>query len=223
MPVIGHQESKNIYGSLLSYSEQGEHLGEYDGWNTFEINLFVNTPEPTPENPYNWDETFDEIQRFQSDFPHININVVARRLSKDYLDIGIIRGIITDLNFLRLGVHPDHIIVSNDADQVGLHPLYLKYIMEAFRLSDVQILGGKIEDDNTTHLNYPAFFVEERFKIFLSKNVFNTPGANSAYRASAYLQVGGYMPAKGRCGEDNDLGLRISDSSWDKKFLGYYN
>jgi hypothetical protein len=67
----------------------------------FEINLFVNAPEPIPDNTYSWDDTLYEIDRFQNDFPHLNINVVKSRLSQEYFDIGIIRGIITDLHLLR--------------------------------------------------------------------------------------------------------------------------
>lgn len=223
MPVAWHQESKNIYRALLSYSEQGGNLGEYAWWDTFEINLFLNTPEPTPENPYNWDETFDEIHRFRTDFPHIHINVVARRLPRKYIDIGRIRSIITDLSFFRIGTHPDHIIISHDADQVAIHPHYIKRIIETFKNPDVQILWGKVQEDDITYLNHPDLFIQERFQDFIqSKNKINTPGANSAYRASAYIRVGGYRPVSGKCWEDNDLWQRIFCNSWDKKALWYH-
>jgi hypothetical protein len=60
-------------------------------------------------------------------------------------------------------MHPDHIIISNDADQIVIHHLYIQKIREIFQNSDVQICGGRIDEDPITHLNYPDLFVYERF------------------------------------------------------------
>lgn len=222
IPVSGHQEFVYIYNALFSYSEQGKHLDEYAGWNTFEINLFVNVPEPTPTNPHNWDDTLYEIERFQNQFPHIHINVLKSQLPTDFLDIGIIRGIVTDVHLLRPWVHPDHIVISHDADQISLHPLYIKKMIEIFENPNMQIFWGKTTEDPISQLNHPDLFVRERFWQFLSKNHFNTPGANSAYRASAYVQVGGYQPVNGKCWEDTDLGQRIIEKSCNHISQGYY-
>lgn len=222
IPVAGHQEWHNIYQSLSSYSEQWKNLGEYAWEDTFELNLFVNSPEPSSENAYNWDKTLSEVERFRCDYPDIWVNVSARRLPTEYQDIGIIRGIITDLSLMRDTIQSHHIIVSHDADQVCIHPHYIKKIIEIFWNSDVQIFGWKVDDDPTTFLNHPDLFILERLQRFQSKKHINTPGANSAYRASAYMRVGGYGPVEEKCGEDNDLWQRIILNSWDKEKLGYY-
>jgi hypothetical protein len=74
IPVCGHQEQKNIYQCLSCFARQ-----KPETHTTFEVNLLVNSPEPTADNEYSWEETKSEIERFKTEHPEIIVNVAYFR------------------------------------------------------------------------------------------------------------------------------------------------
>ncbi len=219
IPVAWHQEWWHIYQSLLSYINQSLRPEK------FEINLLMNTPAPRNEDEekkYDFTKTFSEFWRFLRDFPHIKVNATYKSLSQSKQDIWYIRGILVDWTLLRIWKTWDrHIIVSNDADQVFIHPKYLENIVRQLQNEDIEIIWWKTDEDDITHLNHPSYFLRSRAQRFLCWKGINTSGANSAFRVWPYIKVGWYRHMDWICGEDVDLGDRITESAFDKKDKWY--
>jgi len=93
------------------------------------------------------------------------------------------------------------IIVSTDADTY--HPEgWLEALLEPFSDLDVAVTGGPVQPMKPSSL---ANFYSG-FAVVPALNFFN--GANTAFRKSAFLKVGGYLPLER--GEDWNLSFRLS-------------
>lgn len=216
VPVSWHQEWENIYQSLLSYTNQSLPSEQ------FEVNLLINSPFSSTENEYDWTKTIMEINRFKKNFPQIRVNTAYCRLEESEQDIWYIRGILTDGTLFRIKASWDkHIIVSNDADQMYIHPDYLTTIAKKLENNEIEIVGWDIDEDEITHLNHPEYFLQNRANAFLCYRWTRSSGANSAFRVESYMRVGWYAHMNHICGEDVDLGERIMESSFCKENMGY--
>jgi hypothetical protein len=215
MPVAGHQEGANIYRTLENYTNQSAAPNEY------EIALFVNHPDMDEDgNPIAPDSTLDEISRFRADHPEINIRLMYQVIPRDEFTIGKIRKLAADAEVMRHHARGpsagDLIIISNDADSVGIDPLYIENYMEKFeRDATVDALLGQVDWDPEAFLKYPAIHVGTRLFQYVDSILRHDPGffsgINFAVKASSYSAVGGYGEDI-HVAEDVDLGhaLRVA-------------
>ncbi len=215
MPAAGHQEGDSIYQTLQNYSHQTVEK------NQFEIVIFVNRPEKDKHgNVINPDKTLDEINRFKKDHPDMNIRVAERVLPIKDAKIGHIRKIMNDAVLLRQynrGQDAQELfMVSNDADNKGLSPEYIKNFISKFdNNKDVDSLVGQLDWDPKSYIRNPLIHIGTRLFQFEGVQArqkgyhFNSSGANFAFRASMYAGVGGYSGNLGG-GEDTDFGAKIS-------------
>ncbi len=222
IPAAGHQEGKNIYESLKNYSMQTANPEE------FEIAVFVNHPDVDKEGkPVTPDETLNEIERFKKDFPNINIRVAYEVLPEEEAKIGHIRKLLSDAILVRQHARgidaPDLIMVSNDADNKGIDPRYIKTFIDKFEKNpQVDGMLGQLDWDPESYQKIPAIQVGTRLFQYLSiigrsrTDRMVSSGANSAYRASIFAAIGGYNDTK-KGGEDIEIGQAIIAARDDDK------
>ena len=211
IPVAGHQEDKNIYESLKNYT--------YQTRENFEIVLFVNHPKKDQKgNLLNAQATLSEIERFKKDYPELNVRVMYEALPNEEIAIGKIRKLLTDATLVaqheRGAGAPDLIIISNDADNKGVDPRYIRTFLGKFE--DPQIDGclGQLDWDPESYQKFPAIHLGTR--LFQYLNIIGrrrsggmvSSGANSAFRSSIYAGIGGYMENL-KEGEDVAIGRAI--------------
>ncbi len=226
IPVAGHQESKNIYRTLETYTSQTDMKGQPLDPSLFEIVLFVNNPETHAKTGALLDseETLAEIQRFKKDNPKLNIRVFHRKLPNDEIEngknvIGKVRRILADAVLMRQMARgrkaPELIVVTNDADTLGISPRYVSNFLDKFdKNPEADSFVGHIDWDPEFFARDPASFLDKRFEqnslVYerIAKKPIPTSGANTALRASILSAVGGFDPSLGK-GEDVNLGLRI--------------
>jgi hypothetical protein len=227
IPVAGHQESKNIYESLKNYIHQTANR------ETFELVLFVNHPE-TDKNGKKLDakDTLKEIERFKKDYPDLRVRVMYKAIPNKDINIGRIRKMMTDATLKRQHNRGkdayDLILASNDADNKGIDPRYIKTFIDKFD-GDKKIDGmlGQLDWDPESYQKYPAIHIGTRLFQYLSvigrhrSNSMVSSGANSAYRASIYAGIGGYLEDVNG-GEDVAIGRAIiAARNGDKKRFSF--
>lgn len=214
IPVAGHQESANIYRTLESYT------GQTANRNLFEIITFVNRPSkdrngaPVPD-----DGTRAEIDRFKRDHPEMPVRVMEAEMPGDNPQIGQIRKYANDATLIRHHARgrsaDDLIMISNDADSVGIVPEYIQSFIDKFDADPkMDSLLGQVDWDPNAYLRNPLLQVSTRFFQYveatdrqLRGNV-GSSGANFAFRSSIYAGVGGYENLEG-AGEDVVFGRSI--------------
>ena len=227
IPVAGHQESKNIYESLESYARQTANPNDY------EIVLFVNHPEHDLNGKaLDAKDTLAEIERFKQAHPTVPLRIMYEKLPQSEARIGRIRKILADATLYRQQARgkdaPDLILVSNDADNKGIDPRYVDTFIKEFNKDPkIDCMLGQLDWDPESYQKYPAIHVGTRLFQYLStigrsrSNGMVSSGANSAYRASIFAGIGGYMDnAEG--GEDVAIGQAvIAARDGDKSRFGF--
>ncbi len=226
IPVAGHQEGKNIYQSLESYTYQTAAPEEY------ELVLFVNHPEKERnDKQIKPDETLSEIERFQKDHPEIPVRVIYSALPLHDANMGTIRKLLNDSVLLRNHARgnkaPDLIMVSNDADNKGISPDYVKNFIEKFEKNpDKDAFMGQLDWDPEAYVQYPLIMVGVRLFQYLDliqrKKFGRLPssGANFAFRSSIYSAIGGYAPET-HLAEDVAFGRAIKEGRKNVGAVGY--
>jgi hypothetical protein len=215
IPVAGHQEEKNIYKTLENY------LNQTANKNSFEIALFVNYPDKDKSGKkINPDGTISEIKRFKKDHPEINIVVMKKIIPLEKVCIGYVRKLLNDAvlqrNIQRGNNAPDHIMLSNDADNRGVSSEYIENFIRKFREnSKIDSSMGQLDWDPESYIRNPLVHVGTRLFQYVGmqlrhKNI-PSSGANFAFRSSIYAAVNGYSNDI-RLGEDVDLGRAIKAS-----------
>lgn len=231
IPVAGHQEMDTIYNTLSAYLDQTMDRDRY------EIVLYVNHPETDQNgNPTYAEETLAEIQRFQNDYPGMNVKVIYDKLTRDKANISYIRKVLSDTMVRRTldrtnnATGEDLIVVSNDADTIRVSNQYLDNFVSRFRQSpDIDAMLGQLDWDNEAYIKYPEIHVATR--LFLYESIMKrragggieTSGANFTYHLKNYAAVGGYKPGI-TVAEDVDLGYRFKaarSGAARKKAIGY--
>lgn len=217
IPVAGSQEGDNIYRTLDAYSDQRAKDGSKLDPKSFEIFLFVNNPKGTSA-----DKVMSEIARFQGDHPEMPVRVLHKEFNEADMTIGGMRKYGTDIALMRhekLGADvPDLIIVSNDADCLGLSPQYLSEVMESLEGNDPEdsdAMLGKFDWDPESYADSPLYHAGTRMGQFLDAAIRHHPdlrrrnipssGANFAFKGSMYAAINGYDIQKKK-GEDVRLG-----------------
>jgi len=232
IPVAAHQEGKNIRRTLDQYVHQTLNP------DLFELVIFANQPDVDNHgNPVEPDDTFKEIVAFAKDHPEINLRVAHRKLSAAEAVMGNIRKLMTDAVVERAARAGNKriVIVSNDADCVGMSPDYLKNFREKLlpektkerkeekvpqkREGDVEIskpdaVMGQLDWDPVLRKKNPVLFSVIRFGQFLDAQgrretgFVGSSGANFAFCSDIYAATGGYESSE-RLGEDVSLGTFI--------------
>lgn len=227
IPVAGTQEAANIYKTLSGYADQT--LGS----NSYEIILLVNTPERFRESKAgDLATTFSEIERVKQDFPDLAIRVADVTIPDDQVNIWNLRKIATDLGVLRAneaGIQNDVLLLSNDADNQGISPDYLKSYVDYFsRHPEKDGAVGNLQYDPQAFIRFPEMAVATEFATRLDQQGFKNGnvmlfGSNSAIKASTYCAIGGYpsTEVQGMDGEQGWTGHTIRRLRQQKGTLGF--
>lgn len=216
IPVAGHQEGEHIYRALESYTRQNADKNKY------ELVLYVNYPErDRAGNRISPDKTLTEINRFKADYPDMHVQVITEKLSYEDAKIGNIRATLSDIVIrrqLQRGENaPELIMVSNDADNVGIAPEYISNFIELFDNNpNVDAMLGQLDWDPRSYVKNPLLHISNRFFQYMdvqgrAQGHHGSSGANFAYRATNYAAVNGY-DSEATIGEDVDFGARLREA-----------
>jgi len=218
IPVAGHQEEKNIYKTLENYLYQTADKKD------FELVLFVNHPDKDKEGRVvNPDGTTAEIERFMKDYPEMKIAVINKVIPIENARMGYLRKSLNDAvlqrHITRGGAIPNHIIVSNDADNQGVAQEYIQNFIEKFeKHPEVDSYMGQLDWDPKSYVRNPLVHIGTRLFQYVDvqlrrsdKNNIPSSGANFAFRSGIYAAVNGYS-SDFDLAEDVDLGRAIKAS-----------
>ncbi len=207
IPVAGHQETENIYKTLLSFARQKNNPKE------FEILLFLNFPNNLPPSQREAvNRTLREIENAKREFPYLQVKVLPEPLPQDQIRIGNLRKIVTDLALLRqrtAGITRDLILVSNDADNQGISEDYVSSYIRYFRDNpEKEGAVGNLQYDPQAFIRFPTVQLEQELATFLDQVGFENGnvmlfGNNSCMKSSIYAAIGGYPP-----------GLKTAEQDW---------
>ncbi|MCB0339652.1 MAG: hypothetical protein KDD53_08610, partial [Bdellovibrionales bacterium] len=214
IPVAAHEEAAHIERTLACF------LNQTFPFDHFEVVLLLNHPDRTRSGEIiTPDKTPEIVEAFRQRHPELNIQTCYAVFEREYLTIGYIRTVLTDLVMLRhhkRGLEQDHILTRNDADTIGLDP---DYLLNGFRKLEenpqADAIAGRLEGAPPELCEDPYLFVGYKLSSLLYTYLrvkYNAPqgsaGANLIFRASSYSLVGGYNPSD-KVGEDVaiDLGL----------------
>ena len=125
IPVAAHQEGKTIYHTLEQYQNQTNVDGTPLSKDSYEIILFMNTPEGTTQ-----DGTLDEAKRFMADHPDMPVRIATGQFPKGSVRYGTYIKYAYDLALLRAmkrqnPIQKDILIATGDADLVSMDSRYL--------------------------------------------------------------------------------------------------
>jgi len=229
IPAAGHQEGENIYKTLENY------LNQKADKNSFEITLLVNHPDRDKNgNPVKPDKTLKEVQRFMKNHPEMDVRLMYQKIPIEKAKIGYVRKLLDDSVLLRHHARGekarDLIMVSNDADNKGISPEYIKNFIDKFdKNQKTDAMLGQLDWDPESYIRNPLIHVGTRLFQYMNlqsrvKNYFiDSSGANFAMRSGIYAAVGGYSPDRPG-GEDSELGEKIKrarDGAKDRVPIGF--
>jgi aminoglycoside phosphotransferase (APT) family kinase protein len=216
IPAFG--EEKNIYRTLSQYLGQKNKEGRYLNPDLYELIVFDNF-----DIKHSADNTREEVARFKKDFPQLNVRYIQHQFQEEKPLMGKVRKYINDLAIARIlkreEIAAPAILVSHDADmpEMGLSPTYMMDLIDTFdRNSKVDMVVGRRDFSEEILAKYPLLHLLVRFERFVQlqaehkhrKGLPYTYGNNSAFRARAYANIGGYKK-KWRIAEDLYLGRQM--------------
>ncbi|MDO8498424.1 MAG: hypothetical protein Q7S44_01435 [bacterium] len=218
--AASHQEGKNIYKTLLQYTDQRDSKGNLIDPGKYEIILFLNRPDgTTPDN------TASEVKKFQREHPEIKARIIEKVFPARQ-PMGIISKYVADMALLRSRkrtnpIHADLIMATNDADAELVSKGYINAIIRDYenpQKKHIDAALGKIDWDPESFIQYPGFHVANRFIQYIdatirhspSKRAIGSSGANFTMKSSIYAAIGGYIEDHG-AGQDVDLSKMIKD------------
>lgn len=218
IPVAGHQEEKNIYKTLENYLYQTADKKD------FELVLFVNHPDKDKEGkPVAPDGTMTEIERFKKDHPEMKVAVINKVIPIENARMGYLRKSLNDAVLQRYIARgetaPNHVIVSNDADNKGVANEYIQNFIEKFdKHPEVDSYMGQLDWDPKSYVRNPLVHIGTRLFQYVDaqlrsgdRNNIPSSGANFAFRSGMYAAVNGYS-SDFDLAEDVDLGKAIKAS-----------
>jgi hypothetical protein len=235
MPVGAAQESENIYEALSLYAQQDEDAQKKT---TILLNVnWISDATNDPEKKAKIDKTLSEIQRAQADFPQLNIAQFTKVWDRDWVDgvrnkkiYGeVIKTLYDTAAFAvrraikegRATPDQDLLLITNDADQKGMHRHYLQhYVAAEEQYKDSDAFIGTIRWGVETARDFPGYHVSQLFMQAMNIAATRptnhslapaTIGPNSAFRVSTYAAIGG-------CEDRDDLGVG-ADSELGRKVL----
>lgn len=187
-----HPKEKNLQQLLQMYVDRPDLHGR-----PFRLILLINngTPEET-------EERLSEIENFTGVYPDFPLECYFSRIPGTFQTISQVRAAIARLALEKLpDQQPDTlshaIFVTHDADMVEIYPDYFRNIDTAFGDSRLYAIGGGIEFRTDSPLLRTLYKVDDEFyKQELNRSHIKPKmcGANSVFRAAAYVHSGGYDP-----------------------------
>lgn len=224
MPVAAVAESENIYRALSFYDLQDE---EAKKQTVITLNLnWTQAAENDPDLRAKVDQTLAEVERARQDFPDLQIASFTTIFDDRPVYGEVIKSLYDTAAFAvqraeRTGaIDPDQdiLLITNDADPLGMHRHYLKNYIEAVEEhKDSDAFIGTIRWDTESARDYPGYHVSQLFMQAMNIATTRTTqhsiapttiGPNSAFRVSMYAAVGGCDAEMG-VGADSDLGRRV--------------
>jgi len=203
----------NLVRTLSEYGKQN-----VAAWN-FEILIFLNAGGKMDAKTYNTNVSarMQEIELVKKTYPNLKINTIDHHFSEK-VSIGDVRAYLTETiaeGMNRIG-GKDPIVIGNDADVVSIEPSYIKTHLEAYEKNPkLDYALGRIEWDTARESalskTVPELFIGQRMLQVIDASVrtrwtsksdanIGSSWANTSYKLSSYLAVGGY-----------DLGCTIAE------------
>ncbi len=196
--IPAHASERNLGHTLSQYARQAGLSDIY-----FEIAVLVNSTEKKED--LRKSPAFKDAIAARNSVP-FPVNVYTKHYQKEASQIGRIRRDLASTTLLRAleGEHPDignMILMTNDADLVGIPPEYIRHYLQAFE-SDESLAGAT----GAVDLPYDDFYADhvllsvQRFNQFvetmrrhkLPGNPMIMRGGNSAFRIRDYIRSGGH-------------------------------
>ena len=224
--IPAHNEEMNIYHTLKQWASQLSLEGELFEPSIYEINVLNNGP-----RGYKRDKTLAEVERFQKDFPYVNMNVLDIEFLIETGNVGMARKLLTDILLQRSLNRPNQTgplyLESADADvlEIDKHTL-MKRIQRLDSKAYLDAVAGRLDfcPKILMQNDYLFFFLRakkiakvllrdytlrpDRNNDFSFYNRVATSGWNTAFTAEAYALIGGYLPVKQN--ESYDMKRRMS-------------
>lgn len=220
-------EEKNIYKTLTEWMNQVDENGKSVDKNLYEVAIIVNGPAG-----YEKDGTLAEIERFQKDYPDMNVHAIDVEIPQEGGNVGLARKMISDVTLqrsLNRSTQKEPLYIeSEDADLMEIDRQAVSRVINQFDSKPyLDALRGKQDLTPTILMENDLLFFDRRveriieylmrdyrlrpdknenYDFYWNRNI--TGGWNTAFTADAYALIGGYQPA--RVGEDVDIGRRIS-------------
>lgn len=227
-----YREGKGIYNSLVQFVNQTDTKGASLDPRLYEVVVYDNHPQDVPR-----DNTFQEIQRFNTTFPDVRVTYLHNAYPTR-TTMGRIRRDMTNLILSRSqarkpnNVSGSLIISGIDADTVELSSDYIATLIDEFdKNPKIDALATRIDYPKEAFEKFPTLFAGQRLWEFLETIIREKekggspelPGANSAIRASALAAIGGYND-RSNLGEDLEIGWMLKDArGWDHERVEYVN
>ncbi len=225
--IPAYLEGGSIRKTLELYANQKDVDGTPLDPNVFEIVVLNHHPATVRE-----DETREEVQKFQHDHPETRVTYVHKQWTAgEPATIGNARKYLFDISLLRSIsrqiVVDDFMLVSNDADAIGVDEQYVSDILAAFKATTADALALKwswhaaaLQKPNF----YAANFVWDRLIHLSESGLTGTSEAkepaqlearNAALKAAMYAAVGGFNP-QAKNTEDLEMTWLIADArNWN--------
>ncbi len=160
------------------------------------------------------------MDRFIKDHKELKVVVMNKVISFEKARIGYIRKLLNDAvlqrNISRGNLAPEHIMLSNDADNKGVAIEYIQNFIDKFKQNpQVDSYMGQLDWDIESYIRNPLMHIGTRLfqyvDMYIRHKKMPSPGANFAFRSGMYAAVGGYMSTS-TLAEDVDLGNVIRAS-----------
>ncbi len=227
--IPAYLEGKNIKKTLELYANQKNEDGNPLDPGVFELVVLNNHPATISE-----DKTQEEVEKFQQEHPEMTVVYLHKRWSnQEPATVGNARKYLSDISLLRNISRPktagEFILVTNDADAIGVDEHYVSDILTAFeKYPETEAFSLKwswpaivLRKPNF----YAANFVWDGLLHFsesgLKKNDIKEPAQlearNAAIRSAMYAAVGGFNP-QAKNAEDLEMSFLIADArKWNPK------
>lgn len=191
-----HPKEANLQATLQHYVDRPD-IHE----SPFRVLMLINngTVEDT-------DSRLAEVATFVRKYPDFPLEVRFTKGGKVFDTISEVRGVLgrfalESLSDLSHDTLHQSLFVTHDADMIELYPDYFSLTRATFDRPDVHAMGGGIEFRSNSPILKALYRVEDglyREKLFGQHVKPMLCGANSVYRASAYVDSGGHHPGFAR-------------------------
>ena len=227
--IPAYLEGENIRKTLELYINQKDKNGNPLDPNIFELVVLNNHPVTVPE-----DKTQKEVEKFRQDHPEMKVIYMHKKWSaQEPATVGNARRYLSDISLLRnlsrTKTTGDFILVTNDADAIGVDEHYVSDILTAFKTYPTTDAFSLKWSWPAAALQKPNFYAANfvwdgllRFYVSgLEGAVMEEPSQlearNAAIRSAMYAAVGGFN-RQAKNAEDSEMSYLVADArNWDPK------
>ena len=217
-----YSEHRVIYGYLASFLGQERKVKDPTPLNPdlYEINIFVNgTNDKAGESA----QTVAEINRFKSEHPEMNVNVISKSYEKRQ-PLGYLRKVVNDQALLRSRDRESQdgplYLVSHDADVKLTDKNYFARALGMDEKYETKVLAGFKELTAEAKTKYPFIWVARRLWLLVDLARISSlgeanfdrkaEGNNSFLRAESYALANGYN-SHDKVAEDLNISAKMKD------------